>query len=261
MSSALSIEPAALRPYQARGLAQVTRHFDSGFKRVILSVATGGGKTFCAVKHVEGALAQGKRVLILAHRVELLAQFSETLDGLGLDHGVIKIRHKRVRPKLPVQVASIQTLVSRLRAGASVPADLIVIDECHRALAATYKEVLDRYPEAQVLGLTATPWRLDNQGLGDMFDKIVVAASTKDLVSDGFLVEPTVYVPTKRLDLSKLRTVCGDYRESDLDSLLNNAAVCGDIVEHWLKHARGLPTIAFAVNVAHSERIVPCVPM
>ena len=81
---------------------------------------------------------------------------------------------------------------SALRTGLRVPADLIVVDECHRALSEIYKEVLDCYPAAQVLGLTATPCRLDNQGLGEVFEEIVVAANTKDLVSDGYLVEPTV---------------------------------------------------------------------
>ena len=255
MNQAIAIEPSALRPYQARGLARVSQHFDQGAKRVVFCVATGGGKTFCAVTHVQAALGHGKRALILAHRSELLEQFSHTLGGLGIDHGFIKAGDDRLRPDCAVQVASIQTLVQRLRAGLRAPADLIVVDECHRALASTYKEVLDSYPTSQVLGLTATPWRLDNQGLGEVFEEIVVAANTKDLVSDGYLVEPTVYVPARRLDLSNIKMSCGDYREGDLDLLLNNSAVCGNIVAHWLKHAAGLPTIAFAVSLAHSQRI------
>lgn len=159
---------------------------------MIFCIATGGGKTFCAATHVQTALGSGTRALILAHRTELLDQFSQTLGGLGIGHGFIKAGDDRVCPEAPVQVASIQTLVQRLRRGMHVPADLIVVDECHRALASTYKEVLSRYPEAQVLGLTAAPWRLDNQGLGDVFDKIVVAASTRDLAAGGDLVEPTV---------------------------------------------------------------------
>ncbi len=137
-------------------------------------------------------------------------------------------------------------------------AEGILVHNCHRALANSYRDIAAQYPNAIHLGLTATPYRADGNGLSDAYDEIIVVASPKELIADGYLVEPRVFtVPRSALpDLSAIRIRGGDYEESALCDAVDRQSLVGDIVEHWERHARGIRTVAFAVSVAHSKHIV-----
>jgi len=234
----------ALRPYQDHAIQRVREEMSAGNRRTLLVIATGGGKTVTASTIINNAVAKGKRCLFLAHRKELIEQCSKTLDRLGVDHGVIKRGHRRRDISKPVQVASIQTLIRR----SHWEADLIVIDEAHRSCAKTYKDILARYGDSvAVLGLTATPYRLDGKPLGDMYNAMVEVVEVQELVDDGYLIEPTVFgarvadgSPTKKLDLSGVGVGSrGDFNPKQLAKAMAPTILYGELLTNWAKICGG----------------------
>ena len=147
-----------LRDYQ-QAMIQQTRDAMRQHHSVLLQAPTGAGKTAITVFMMSRAAEQGKRAMFIVHQNELLTQTSKALWRQKLEHGTIA--SGRVISQLPVQVASVQSLVNRMHL-LKAP-DLIIIDESHRAAASTYKKVLDYWPSARVIGLTATPQRTDGK--------------------------------------------------------------------------------------------------
>ncbi len=202
------------------------------------------------------ATERGKRALFLAHRRELIQQSSQKLHAVGVDHGIIQAGFP-TRPDAAVQVASIQTLHARAIRGRSVElpeADVVIVDEAHHIRAATYRRILDAYPDAAVVGMTATPCRGDGRGLGPAFDVLVEGPPVVDLVRDGYLVPTRVYAPSTP-DLTGVEVRRGDYAENQLEEKVNTDVLVGDIIEHWFKLAERRPTVVFAVGVAHSVHL------
>lgn len=233
-----------LRDYQAAAVEAVLAARD---RRPILVAPTGSGKTVMAVAVAERI---GGRVLWLAHRAELIEQAARHLATSGALVGIIKAGIAPT-PLAPVQVASVQTLIRR-----ELPsAELVVVDECQHATADTYHTILDAYPRAMLLGLTATPFRLDGHGLGDLFGTIIVAATTAELCERGVLHAPRVW-SSSAPDLRGVRITGGDYNLGALAERVNTAKLTGDIVQTWRRRADGRRTVAFAVDVAHSLAIV-----
>lgn len=254
-----------LRPYQQRALAGVRERRRPGV-RVLVVAPTGAGKTVIGSQLVLDELAAGGRVLFLAHRQELIAQTYGKLLVMGLDErelGVIMgdgiithpVTRRRVcceRRSARVQVASIDTLRNRPKPPGIT---LVIIDESHRALAKSYRDVVATYPSALVVGLTATPYRGDGRGLGDLFNDLLVVAQPRELIADGFLAEPRVFSHPVKPDLSTVKITAGDYNAEQLDAAVNKSELVGNIVEHWRKHLDGVRTVAFAASVAHSKNL------
>jgi DNA repair protein RadD len=244
-----------LRPYQDELVQRIFREFDSGERNVLTVLPTGGGKTvvFCAVTrdHNVGG------TLIISHRREIVAQTCAKLDAIGMHYGVIQAGDdKKLRPLANVQVASVQTLHARAIRGESMAlprADLIIIDEAHHSPATTYQKVLDKYPNAKVLGFTATPCRGDGRGLGTIFSRIVEGPQVADLIDLGFLVKSIVF--SKDVNLRGVETRAGDYARDQLERRMDTDALVGDVVTQWMKHAEGRTTICFASGVGHSRHI------
>ncbi len=240
----------ALRDYQDEA---VRRTADALDQRPILGAPTGSGKTVMGTALVERLDVP---TLWLAHRKELVEQAADRLEAHGLATDVVMAgvqgRNGALLDGRPTQVhvASVETLSRR----AKPPADLIVIDEAHHASAASYGRILDAYPDAHLVGLTATPFRLDGRGLGDLFGEIVVAACPDELCAAGVLHAPKVWT-SKEPDLQGLKRIAGDYRIGELSKRANTHELNADIVETWQKRAAGRRTIAFAVDVAHSKAI------
>lgn len=256
---ASSFGDVRLRPYQVQAIENLEAHTRQGTRRVLITAPTGAGKSTIAGGVILSAVAADKRALFIAHRRELILQMYRRLLDMGLtaqDVGVLMASDPRRRPHARVQVASIDTLRQR-----QLPAaDLIFVDECHRAMAATYRRIAAAYPQAVHVGLTATPYRADGQGLRDAYDVIVPVATPRQLIDEGYLVEPRVFtVPQASLpDLSRVRVRGGDYDEQALEAAVNRASLIGNIVQHWRTHAEGVRTVVFAVSIAHSRHIVDC---
>lgn len=245
-----------LRPYQLDVIQRLRSEIAAARRRPLLVAPTGAGKTVIASAIIESAVRKGSRILFLAHRRELIHQASDKLNQCRIDAGVIMAGFPS-RPDQAVQVASVQTLWHRAHRSDAIdkpPADLIIVDEAHRARARTYRKILDAYPGAVVLGLTATPCRGDGRGLGNLFDALVECPPIAELIRLGYLVPTTVYAPSTP-DLTGVKVARGDYVETQLAERMNEARLVGDIVTHWHRLAAGRLTVAFASSVEHSVHI------
>jgi superfamily II DNA or RNA helicase len=245
--------PAALRPYQRDVLERFDAAIARGAKRVLIVAPTGAGKTVIASALVRKAMAGRSRVLFLAHRRELIRQASEKLHANGLDHGIVQAGWP-TRPGEPIQVASVQTLWARAMRSTAMelpPADMLIVDEAHHTPAQTYRQVIASYPNAVLVGLTATPCRSDGRGLGNAFDVMLECPSIAELIASGYLVGTRVYAPTMP-DLRGVKIERGDYVERQLAERMDNAKLVGDVVSHWHRLAERRKTVVFATGVRHS---------
>jgi DNA repair protein RadD len=245
-----------LRPYQAEVIARVEAEIAAGQRRILLVAPTGSGKTVIAAAIIASAAEAGRRILVIAHRREIVTQTHAKLYATGVDAGIIQAGFP---PRLRecVQVASIQTLHARAIRGSAMempPADILVIDEAHHARAATYQATIDAYPSAIVIGLTATPCRRDGRGLGNIFEVLLECPQVAALVEQKFLVRSKVFAPSQP-DLKGVRTERGDYVEAQLAERMDQAQLVGGIVEHWHKFGEGRPTVCCATGVEHSVHI------
>ena len=242
-----------LRPYQQQFIIDVNAAFAAGQRRIIGVAPTGAGKTVILAAFVAVAVAEGWRVLILVHRRELIGQTIRKLAAAGLDAGVIAAGFDGDAER-PVQVAMISTLHARAvrsRRMELPPAGVLIVDEAHHSPARTWRRIVEAYPAAFLAGFTATPCRRSGSGLGVLFDTIIETPQTQELIDAGFLVPPKIYAAAAP-DLTGVRTKGGDYVEAELAVRIDTGRLVGDIISHWHRHAAGLRTIAFAVNVAHS---------
>lgn len=242
-----------LRAYQIDVIAAFDRAIAAGHKNILLVAPTGAGKTVIGAEIIRRARVQDRSVLVLAHRREIITQTYEKLVANGVRAGIIQAGISP-RPMERVQVASISTLWSRSFRSEAMQrplAHLLVIDECHHALARTYKKIIEAYPDAILLGLTATPCRGDGRGLGGIFETIIECPQVAELIDLNHLVKSTVYAPVDP-DLRGVGTRNGDYVEGDLADRMDRPKLIGDIVTHWLKFGERRRTVVFAVNVAHS---------
>jgi DNA repair protein RadD len=191
-----------LRPYQQSDITRIRTSYANGARRVLYQAPTGSGKTVLFSEIVRGAAARGNRVVILGHRDEIVQQIGEALTALDVAHGIIAAGYPET-PELPVQIASVPTLVRRLDRLHRV--DLLVIDESHHATAGTWSKIIAALPEAKLIGVTATPERLDGKGLGEIFDMLIIGPSAAGLIAQGYLSPYTTFAPAKAPDLSNIR--------------------------------------------------------
>src|SRR5579864_7270413 len=243
-----------LRPYQLNAIEALRGEVAAGRRRVLLCAPTGSGKTLMAAGIVAGATAKGRKTLFLAHLRELVGQAARKLEQAGQDVGVI-MAGRAPRPTAPVQVASTWSLYGRSirSAAADLPdADVVVCDEAHHAPGRICSEIIARYPNAVILGLSATPCRSDGRGLGGIFESMVECPSVKQLTEAGYLVPACIFAPPPP-DLSAVKTRRGEYVESDLERAMNQQPLVGDAVVQWHRHnPERKPTVVFAVSVKHS---------
>jgi len=134
------------------------------------------------------------------------------------------------------------------------PADLLIIDEAHHCPANTYRKIIDAYPQAILIGLTATPCRGDGRGLGGIFELIVECPQVAELIEQKYLVRTRVFAPVDP-DLKGVETRVGDYVESQLAERMDRTNLVGDIVSHWHRYGERRKTVCFGVNVQHSLHI------
>lgn len=240
-----------LRDYQMRAVDAVRDAFRQGKKRPLLVAPTGAGKTviFC---HITGnSIRKGLKTTILVHRAELLTQTHKALERMGVAHGLVAAG-KTPDPTQSVQVASVQTLVRRLDRFQTP--DLIIVDEAHHACAGSWQKVMDAYPSARILGVTATPQRLDGKGLSSAFDALIRGPEVHDLIAQGWLCRPVYYAPTT-VDMTGAKTTGGDYNRADAEARVDKPTITGDAVTHYQRICPGVPAVAFCTSIRHAEHV------
>lgn len=239
-----------LRPVQATWINQIATAFQT-HRRVLGVACTGFGKTVCFVEITKRTLARRKRVLIVAHRIEIIRQIARALKRAGVPFGWIA-------PGAPmtsdlVQIGMVATVANRL--DRIEQPDLLVIDEAHHATAGSYRRLTDKWPAIFQLGVTATPQRTDGTGLGQQFDTMVIGPGMRELIARGYLANYTYLAPPQAVDLTGVKTRAGDYASDDLAKAMDRAAVTGDAERHYRKHLDGKPAIAFCVSVEHAKHV------
>lgn len=252
LAIAPEVQAPTLRPYQQQAIDRVSELIARGVKAPLIVAPTGAGKTVLAAAIVAGN--PDARILFLAPRRELIHQTCRKLDDVSVPYGVLLAGDKRTNLYARVQVASVDTLVSRvlrLQKVQLAPFDIVIVDEAHVGLTERRQALLNLWPDAKVIGLTATPTRSDGRALGVLYDELVEVSSVKDLTDAGFLV-PARYFSVSEPDLRRVRVTAGDYNQGDLDRTMNQAPLIGNIVEHWLEHAAQRRTVVFATSIAHS---------
>lgn len=263
----LTIPGIELRKYQSAVIDRLRAHVTTGGKKRVLLVAPCASGKMVMIAWMMRTTSLP--TLFVAHRRELLNQCVDQLAGFGLTHvSVLRGDDDRYDPSASVTVASAQSLKNRPPKGPG----LIFLDEAHRSLTpGMERDVFDAYPEATIIGATATPSRLDNRPMGDRFEAMEIATSYGELLKDGYLLEPRVYGAPVIADLSAVRiNSSGEYDEDQLAEVMSSTHLRGQLVTQWLKLAHlhkdprtGLlvpgerrRTVIFAVNVAHSKLIV-----
>ena len=257
-----SCQDARLRPYQQDVKDKIFTLWKSE-KNVMLQMPTGAGKTILFSSVINDIIkVPDSKILIIAHRKELLEQISSHLSKYNIEHGIISSNRKRCLEKR-VQVASIQTLTHKNNEEITksfVP-NFIVIDEAHHTLAKTYDQLWKLYPLSWKLGVTATPCRINGAPFTNHFSELISSLSVKELIEKGFLSDYTFYTENPDSDLSKAilsikkKSSTGDYRINDLLQNLNVERHVKKLVLSYSTYANGLKGIVYCISIEHAHNI------
>ena len=232
-----------LRPYQATGLADIRNAYRRGYRRVVYTLPTGGGKS-AMTEYMLGTT--GMSTLILAHRIELVEMIAERLP---VSFGLVTAGSKPSRER--VQVGMVQTVTKRL---ADLPKfQWVISDECHLAMSASWSRILSHYGDAYQLGLSATPCRLDGIGLGTIYQQIVHGPSIRELIDGGYLVPPRVFAPAAIVERLHMRG--GEFAMDEAADLLNTTKITGDAAAQLRKHGPNEQAVAFCCTVQHAQDV------
>ncbi len=244
-----------LRPYQNEARERVKAEWQDGKQKTLLVLPTGTGKTIVFSAITEDCVIEGARVLILAHRGELLEQASDKLFRMtGLRCAVEKAEQSCLDSWYRVVVGSVQTLMREKRL-AQFPADYfeyIIIDEAHHALSESYLRILDHFSAAKVLGVTATPDRGDMKNLGEVFDSLAYEYTLPQAIKDGYLSPIKAMTIPLNLDLSGVSTQAGDFKASDIDTALDPYLY--QIADEMLKYCTDRKTVVFLPLIKTSQK-------
>jgi len=238
-----------LRDYQNDMEDGARNYMKQGYKSVLVQAVTGAGKTriFCDI--AQKAESNGKRVLILVHRKELLKSTVSALCEVGISAGQIKSGSKMTTNL--VQVAMVSTLINRMHLLRRP--DIILSDEAHRDKGRTRELILKKHlAGVPVIGFSATPYRLDGNGLGDVYEIMYQGPQFSWMVDNGWLCYPMTFVPDKSVtDSFKIKR--GDFDTKEQEGIFSKPVIVGDVIKTYKQKADGQPAIYFCCSIAHAE--------
>ena len=248
-------EDKKLRPYQLNHKKEICQAWDDGCRSVMLQMPTGTGKTHLFVSIIKDFQTYKSqcRVLVLAHRDEILNQICDTLHHKyevpcgKIDKSNHSVEHNNIL------VASVQTMVKRLNVYDD-NFDLIVVDEAHHTKAQSYKRIIKHFPSAKVLGVTATPCRLSGDGFGKEYDKLILSETIKEYIKQGYLSD-IKYLPTD-IVIHNCDSITigetGDYKNEVLFKYMDNPLVYTAIIDAYHKYANNKKGIVYTINQKHN---------
>jgi superfamily II DNA or RNA helicase len=246
-----------LRPYQTELVKQVYEQLQAGHRRVAIIAGTGAGKTVIGGKICADAEKRGCRLLFLVHLDVLVGQTYEKMQSFGLHCGFIKAGWPE-DPYAPIQIASIQTMAKRSW-WQRWPASVVFYDEAHTTIFSQVgQQVLyETHRKAVHLAMTATPYRLGKEQLGDHLDTFVSAPVPSELQKMGFLAKMKYFGMPKgtQVNLDGVRTVAGDFDERDLKNACDRPELVERIVDEWKRLTPDKRTIAFCVDIEHARHV------
>lgn len=238
-----------LRDYQKTAIDNLRLSL-SKREKPVLSSPTGSGKTRIASEIFALARAKDKRVVFVVPFISLINQTWKAFSRAGIDDremGVIQANHELTDWRMPVQIASAQTLERR----PTLPdADIVIFDECH-IQRKIYERWMKENPKAYFIGLSATPWAV---GMDSIWSKMIVVSTLSELIQKGHL-SPFKYFAPAQPDLTDVRTARGDYVESDLERAMNRPELVADIINTWRERGEDRPTFCFCVNRKHAQEV------
>jgi superfamily II DNA or RNA helicase len=246
-----------LWPFQNVLVAGVRQALRQRFTAPLIVSPTGSGKTHIFSFLASRLAMNGFRLMILAHRKELLDQISRTLTTFRVKHGMIE-PGSTYNSLAPVHVASVFSVVRKLDY-IKTP-DYVIIDEAHHAIpGSTWNKTLDTWREAnpkmRCIGVTATPERLSGEGLGDTFDTMIEGPSVSQLISEQYLSPYRMFAPQRPVDLSGVHRRMGDFVKGEVEARMDKPVITGNAIAHYRKHLNGAPTVAFCVSVEHAHHV------
>lgn len=247
--------PIALRPYQNEAKAAVLEQWEQGVQRTLLVLPTGCGKTIVFAKISEDCVKRGERVLILAHRGELLEQAADKIHkACNLNCAVEKAEETSLGSFWRITVGSVQTLMRESRLARFLPDyfDTIIIDEAHHAVSDSYQRILQHFSGAKVLGVTATPDRGDMKNLGQVFDSLAYEYTLPRAIREGYLCPIKALTIPLNLDLTGVSVQAGDFRAADLDTALEPYLY--QIADEMLRNCANRRTVVFLPLVRTSQK-------
>ena len=226
----------SLRLYQRELIDRLKESYRAGHKSPCIVAPCGSGKSIVLSDIARRTTNAGNHILFLVHRIELCDQIAATFRDWGVDMELC-------------QIGMVQTITHRLPK-TQYPA-LIITDENHHCLAASYKRIYDYFPKAHRVGVTATPIRLNGGGLGDINDDLIIGPSARWLTENEYLAPFDYYSPSVT-DLTGLRSSRGEYVASDITKRLDKQAIYGDVIQHYVNLAPGRQAICYCASVVHS---------
>lgn len=246
-----------LRPYQDQCIAGLRAAFSAGYHSPLLVSPTGSGKTVMFSYLTARLLESRKRVVALCHRDELVDQISRTFDQFDIKHGRI-VAGALYDRRLAAHVASVFTLARRLDRVA-VP-DYVICDEAHHCIGtSTWGKVIaywrQKNPKLRVIGVTATPERLSGEGLGEVFDEMVLGPTTRELIDIGALCEYRLFAPAQSIDFSSVHMQAGDFNKKELGAIMDKPSIVGNTVAEYSRLLNGAPAVAFCVSIEHANHV------
>lgn len=244
-----------LRPYQQEAKDKIFEEWEKGVNRTLLVLPTGCGKTIVFAKVTEDCVRNGNRVLILAHRGELLEQAADKIGkATGLGCATEKAEQSCLGSWFRVTVGSVQTLMREKRLG-QFPEDYfdtIIIDEAHHCISDSYQKVLKHFPDAQVLGVTATPDRGDMRNLGEVFESLAYEYTLPKAIKEGYLSPIKALTIPLKLDISGVGMSAGDFKVGDLGTALDPYLY--QIADEMVKYCMDRKTVVFLPLVKTSQK-------
>jgi len=258
-----------LRDYQQKAKEEIFSRWNI-VDNILYQMPTGTGKTRLFTSIIRDISLWGLRhsifvrILIIAHRSELIEQSSNCLSRYRIDHGVLAGTMKEMRDlRKPIQVASIQTITHPANRGLieDLKFDFIIIDEAHHAIARFYKLLWKFCPDAKKLGVTASPWRMNNCGFTGLFDAFIPSMNIKEFIKQGWLASYLYYsIP---IDSKVIRTINairefdveGDFRQKALIDVIDTSKIRAQLFDSYAKNAFGRKGIIYSISRSHSEHI------